>query len=230
VMTNKNTKTSSSSSSSNDALASKSANDSFIMIDARSSSSENVAMASMTTIPVDSSERHVAGKGSAIPQPKHFTFEESKLLTDAQNLKHHREFAQGEPNSTHTTTNNHLPLVTSAVPTGNRSRSPTITTSRRGGRSSPLTSSIRSSPPPPTNRSTPVNFSASSVKDHLQHSLPSPSARGPRQSKLPSTNFNHEKHRRYTDAPSSVAAAAAAAAAATAAASSGGRYYIGMYT
>lgn len=229
VMTNNNNNNSNS--SSNVPIASKSDNNSFMIIDARSSSSENVVTASsMTSIPTDSCDRHVIMKGASASQPNHFTFEESKLPTDSQNRKHYREYARaGEQNhSISTTTNSHLPLVTSTVPTSNRSRSPTITTSRRGGRSSPLTSSIRSSPPPPTNRSTPVNFSASSVADQL-HSQPAPSTRGSRQLVLPPSNYNNDKHHRYTDAPSSVAAAAAAAAAATAAASSGGRYYIGMY-
>lgn len=234
VMTNSNNKTSSTNSNSisNDPMASKSANDSFMIIDARSSSSENVVTASsMTSIPADSCDRHVVLKGTSSSQPNHFTFEEAKLPTDSQNRKHYREFAQAseQNHSIRNTPNSHLPLVTSTVPTSNRSRSPTITTSRRGGRSSPVTSSIRSSPPPPTNRSTPVHFSASSVTDHL-HSQPTPSTRGSRQLVLPSSNFNNDKHHRYADAPSSVAAAAAAAAAATAAASSSGRYYIGMYT
>ncbi len=86
-----------------------------------------------------------------------------------------------------------IAMQAAVVPTSNCGCSPMIITSRHGGRSLPLSVSIRSRPPPPSSRVTPVHFAASSGKDHL-HSLPSPSAHGSRQIISPAFNFNSDKH------------------------------------
>ena len=126
-----------------------STSDSFIILDTRSSSSENAVATSMT-IPPEScgSTKEVMGSSSSA-QPTHFTFEESKLPTSAQHMSQHRDHLKNENISINMVNNSHVPIVAAMVPTSNHSCSPTITTSRRGGRSSPLTTSICSSPPPP---------------------------------------------------------------------------------
>jgi len=209
-------------------ISAPSTSDSFVISESISSNSyENAATQDASNKTNSDNNGITTGNpaGSARSSPSHFTFDEvnSKPATNT----FQQESQQPNTNANKDFVNNG-PIVVMPTPT-TRSRSPTITTSRRGGRSSPVTTLVRASPPPLNHNSrssTPVNFISGCGGDATArlHSLPAPTARGgfDRPSQHFKNNNNNNMHG-YGDALSSVAAAAAAAAAAA----SSGKYYTG---
>lgn len=208
-------------------ISAPSTSDSFVISESISSNSYENAATQDVSNKTDSDNNGITTgnpAGSARSSPSHFTF-------DVVNSKPATNTLQQESQQPNTNANtdfmNNVPIVVMPTPTS-RSRSPTITTSRRGGRSSPVTSLVRASPPPLNHNSrssTPVNFISGCGGDATArlHSLPAPTARGGFD--RPSQHFknNNNNMHGYGDALSSVAAAAAAAAAAA----SSGKYYTG---